>query len=75
MQNNTVTTLLLQVILFLAVFLATAAARILSLKREFPGQRVRGVTNYGTHAFGANGWVGRPMSSKYAFILVSLTAT
>lgn len=64
---------LLQVFLFLVVAVGMATGRILSLRRTFPGQRIRGATNYGTHAFGANGYVGRPLSSKQPSIDVWLT--
>lgn len=64
---------LLQVFLFLVVALGMATGRILSLRRTFPGQRIRGATNYGTHAFGANGFVSRPLSSKQPSIDVWLT--
>lgn len=34
-------------------------------KRKFPGQRLRGATNYGTHSFGKNGYDDEPIASKY----------
>ncbi|KAK8402653.1 hypothetical protein O3P69_000776 [Scylla paramamosain] len=33
-------------------------------RRTFPGQRLRGATNYGTHSFSERGYVGRPFASK-----------
>lgn len=44
------------------VVLGTAMARVLSVNRQFPGQRIRGATNYGTHSFGPNGFVNRPVA-------------
>jgi len=31
-------------------------------KRKFPGERIRGRTNYGTHSFGSKGYKSRPVA-------------
>ncbi|XP_045133246.1 uncharacterized protein LOC123517324 isoform X2 [Portunus trituberculatus] len=40
-------------------------------KRAFPGQRLRGATNYGTHSFSNRGYVGRPFASQSNTSLLS----
>lgn len=50
------------VLLVVMAVLATAMARVISFNRQFPGQRIRGVTNYGTHSFGPNGFDSRPVA-------------
>ncbi|KAG7160719.1 hypothetical protein Hamer_G013187 [Homarus americanus] len=41
--------------------------RNITRRRDFPGQRFFGATNYGTHSFGKNGYDGRPLARRNKF--------
>jgi len=53
----------LLVCLMVAVcLLGSSSAQVITTKRQFPGQRRLGQTNYGTHSFGSRGYNSNPVS-------------
>lgn len=56
------------VLLVLVALLGTVAfgwPLIIRGPRDFPGQRRRGSTNYGTHSFGKKGYNSRPVARLF----------
>lgn len=55
-----------QVLIVVLVVLGAVMGRAFPRQRQFPGQRLHGATNYGTHSFGGHGYNSKPVSSKYS---------